>query len=534
MPEDTETRDASDHGSHESHGDNTSIEPVEDEQSADSQGESRQTQSTFFSLPLEIRQRIYSDLLSRHKNRERTPNINWEITRFGRECGCWEGGTWDCGRNLRRLLDGDYNRHVRLAPAWTVRYRLSVQILRTCMRVYEEAREFLYERNQWIDVSFCSNALRQAICLLGIRPVTRHTPVFRQPNKFASTVFKLHICPAHSRCRQSFLSMRTVFLVGLDDLSDLVPCITNCVYNGIEPLSRLGMRFFPNNIWPRGAGRELTEKEFQVRVLGVLSRIRMTPHPRLQGPLPEIDRWAEYTLDYVEPNKLERRFASKLTRYMPVHEFLVYFTKRMTSYVTHRWDPRFESEEDNVRDLAFQWYNGFLRYNEQINSVSRYCRRARTISVQLQLRYQIVQLHRGTYCRHTNALRHLLDEGELKENQRIIQHFWTGAEWCLGELEWEPSSTEYQLILNIGWLFTWNHIPSWWDELWEFVNSDDFSHERARYYLSMNASRISKMGDYGSSSGCRDPEGLSKEVEKALARFYSDSESLNPTTEGGI
>lgn len=32
---------ASDHGSNESHDDNASIEPVEDEESADSQGESR-------------------------------------------------------------------------------------------------------------------------------------------------------------------------------------------------------------------------------------------------------------------------------------------------------------------------------------------------------------------------------------------------------------------------------------------------------------------------------------------------------------
>lgn len=41
MSEDTEMPGASDHGSNESHDDNASIEPVEDEESADSQGESR-------------------------------------------------------------------------------------------------------------------------------------------------------------------------------------------------------------------------------------------------------------------------------------------------------------------------------------------------------------------------------------------------------------------------------------------------------------------------------------------------------------
>ncbi|GAD99971.1 hypothetical protein PVAR5_8702 [Paecilomyces variotii No. 5] len=530
MAEDAEMPDASDNNSHGSH----ELEPMElDELDESDQAEidTSQMQSIFFSLPLEIRQKIYSELLSRHKNKERTPNRNWAITQLSAECDCCENGTWDCGRNLQGLINGNYSMILRFAPAWTIKYRLNVQILRTCYRIYEEAREFLYERNQWIDVSFCSNALRQAICLLGIRPVTRHTPLFKQPNKFASTVFKLHICPFNSRCRQSFYSMRTVFLVGPEDLSDLVPSISNYVYSGTELFSKLSMRFYPDNIWPRGARRKFIMSEFQRKVLGVLSRIRMTSRPVPRWPLPEPDKWAVHPLGHIGKTKVEKSFAPRLTTFMPIHEFLAYFLKRMNCYATHRWDPKFEAEEDNVRDLAFQWYNGLLRYRSQIESVSRYRRRAQTISVQLQLRYQIVQLHRGKYCYHTNTLELSLNEGELKGNQLIIQRFWTGAEWCLGDLDLEPSSKEYQLILNIGWLFTWNHIPSWWNEVWEYVNSEHFSRTRARRFLSKHVPRIAKIGDYGSSKGCRDPEGLSKEVENALAQFYIDSEPSSSEAE---
>ncbi|KAL1885195.1 hypothetical protein Plec18167_001852 [Paecilomyces lecythidis] len=323
--------------------------------------------------------------------------------------------------------------------------------------------------------------------------------------------------------------MRTVFLVGPEDLSDIVPSISNCVRNGIEPFSTMNMRFYPDHIWPRGAGRSLVE--FQRKVLGILSRIRMTSRPMVGWPLPGPNEWAVHPLEQIAKTKVEKRFAPRLTTFMPVHTFLAYFLKRMKSYVTHRWDPRWEAEEDNVRDLAFQWYNGFLRYRQQILEIPRYQRRARTISVQLQLRFQIVQLHRGTYCYHTNALELSLNEGELKGNQPIIQRYWTGAQWCLGDMDLEPSSKEYQLILNIGWLFTWNHIPSWWDSLWEYVNSEDFDRNRARCFLSKHVPRIAKIGDYGSSRGCRDPEGLSKEVENALSQFYIDPEPLDSEAE---
>jgi hypothetical protein len=192
----------------------------------------------------------------------------------------------------------------------------------------------------------------------------------------------------------------------------------------------------------------------------------------------------------------------------------------MISYVTHRWDPRFESEEENVRDLAYQWFNCYLRYWFPMHRIARYYSKAETISVQFQLRYQIVQLHHGTYCHQTDPLGHSLLKGELKENQRIIQRYWTGAAWCFRTLDLSVSSPEYQLILNIGWLFTWKHIPEWWEDLWQYVNSDDFNRDIILELLRNNLPRISRISDYGSPSGCRDAEGLSDEVEMVIAQLY--------------
>lgn len=387
---------------------------------------------SFLSLPLELREKIYRNLLS----------IKHTKIKYVHDA-------WDSHYALAVASGHSAYLPPVIVPSslWKTKYNFQTAILATNRQINEEAGPILGWKNQWViltvpDPIFAIRMQQTGSCIL---IPTRRSALMDQLIRRACVFMALQLPRPGA----------TTMIMDVDGVTDLVSALSS---ENWQPHT-IAIRIVRENLIPRSSCGRLVEQ-----LLGQFRWLRL--------------RWSEQSLGgpyMYRPNIRIQTYESdqetslnitSMARYrFDTLEMLQFLRNQFTPLGKVRGDIDWLAEEASMHDWCYHFMDGVRKYGLQLRNNNTISTVWKNTGSMAHTKLGIIKLHTGDRSWAHWHMNRANDIGDVPIYIKELQWYYSAAMVIINTRKLRPGDHFFEILLDLGWRLSLGDVPGWWTAL---------------------------------------------------------------------